>query len=80
MTPEARASEIVSHWSKTWMDPAAKPTIAMQIQKAIEQDRAAMGLKILDAIEADDRIGIKSKELVVTLVMEALGIKEAELV
>jgi hypothetical protein len=76
MTPEARASEIVSHWSKTWMDPAARPTIALQISKAIEQDRADMGIKILDAVMADKDLGMMTKDRVANHVMEVLGIEE----
>ena len=76
MTPSDRATEIVSHWSKTWMDPAAKPSIKMQIEKAIEQDRAAVGLTIINTIEADTKLGMPTKERVVNLVMNALGIEE----
>lgn len=76
MTPSDRASEIVSHWSKAWMDPAAKPTIALQIRKAIEQHMADMGIKILDAVMADSKIGMHTKDLVADHVMEVLGIEE----
>lgn len=81
MTPSDRASEIISHWpSKNFVHDAARPSIKMQITKAIEQDRAERGLAIINAIDADTKLGVHSKELVVSIVMEVLGIDEAELV
>lgn len=77
MTPSDRAAEVVSHWpSKNYMDPAARPSIQKQIEKAIEQDRAAVGLTIINTIEADKELGMRTKERVVNLVMNALGIEE----
>lgn len=79
-SPSAKASEIVNAWSKNYMDPAAKPTIKMQIEKMIEHDRHETCLRILDLIHADEKLGIHSKDLVAQHVMEVLGMKEGELV
>jgi hypothetical protein len=77
MTPSDRASEILSHWpSKNFVDPAARPSIQKQIEKAIEQHMADMGIKILDAVMADSKIGMHTKDLVANHVMEVLGIEE----
>lgn len=77
MTPSDRASEIISHWpSKNFVHDAARPSIKMQITKAIEQDRAATGLKILDLIYEDEKIGAFTKDRVANYVMDVLGIEE----
>lgn len=81
MTPEAKADEILSEWtSNNFLHQSAKPSLKAQIVKVIEADRAAMGLKIIDAIEKDTKLGVHSKEWALTLVMDALGIKDAEMV
>ena len=37
MTPATKAAEIVSAWSKNYMDEAARPTIQKQIEAAITE-------------------------------------------
>ena len=76
MTPSEIATSIVNAWSKTWMDQAAKPTIKMQITKAIEHDRRAMGLEILNLVYEDEKIGPWTKDRVANYVMDVLGIEE----
>jgi hypothetical protein len=81
MTPAIKAAEIVSQWtSDNYMHPSARPTIQKQIEQAIERDRHAVCLTILEAIDKDEHIGIHTKHLIAEHVMEALGIAEAELV
>jgi uncharacterized Rossmann fold enzyme len=69
MTPSRRAAEIVSSWpSDNYVNKAARPTIERQIEEAIKAERIELGERIVRMIENDEKIGIKTKELVTDII------------
>lgn len=68
MTPATKAEEVVASWSEHFMDQSARPTIQMQIEKAILEDRIQIGERIIRMIENEERIGRWSTEIVTDII------------
>lgn len=69
MTPELKAAEIVSAWtSKNFMDDAARPTIQNQIAEAIKAYAVEMGERTIRMVEAEEKLGRWSTEIVTDII------------
>ena len=68
MTPAIKAQEVVSCWSDHFMDKSARPTIQMQIEKAIMEDRIQIGERVIRMLENEEKLGRWTLEIVTDII------------